>query len=129
MSLDQTSDSIEERRFLNRHMKELKDAEKDKEVSKHFNFDEITTIAIIYYKITKSENENKTMTSQSFSSILHTAFGMANDSLMDRILYGFKITSVVTLSAWIRALTLFLRGNLDQKIKYCFEVFIDVPLF
>ncbi|KAH0508572.1 EF-hand calcium-binding domain-containing protein 1 [Microtus ochrogaster] len=60
-----------------------------------------------------------------FRNILHVTFGMTDDMIMDRVFRGFDRDNdgCVSVSEWIHGLSLFLRGTLEEKMKYCFEVF------
>ncbi|XP_018413081.1 PREDICTED: EF-hand calcium-binding domain-containing protein 1 [Nanorana parkeri] len=60
-----------------------------------------------------------------FRNILHNTFTMTDDMLMDRVFRAFDKDndSHISLTEWIEGLSVFLRGTLDEKIKYCFEVY------
>ncbi|KAK6327852.1 hypothetical protein J4Q44_G00034980 [Coregonus suidteri] len=58
-------------------------------------------------------------------NILHNTFGMTDDMIMDRVFRAFDKDndSYVSVKEWIEGLSIFLRGTLDEKIKYCFDVY------
>ncbi|XP_069815530.1 calaxin isoform X1 [Dendropsophus ebraccatus] len=86
-----------------------------------------------------------------FRNILHNTFTMTDDMIMDRgecssagchmashaevsmvtvvimspVFRGFDKDndSHISVTEWIEGLSVFLRGTLDEKIKYCFEVY------
>uniref|UniRef100_A0A4W6CWD4 Calaxin n=1 Tax=Lates calcarifer TaxID=8187 RepID=A0A4W6CWD4_LATCA len=60
-----------------------------------------------------------------FRSILHNIFGMTDDMIMDGVFRSFDKDndSFVSMKEWIEGLSVFLRGTLDEKIKYCFHVY------
>ncbi|XP_069551390.1 calaxin isoform X1 [Brachyistius frenatus] len=60
-----------------------------------------------------------------FRSILYNIFGMTDDMIMDGVFRTFDTASdgFVSLKEWIEGLSVFLRGTLDEKIKYCFHVY------
>uniref|UniRef100_A0A8C7GJI6 Calaxin n=1 Tax=Oncorhynchus kisutch TaxID=8019 RepID=A0A8C7GJI6_ONCKI len=60
-----------------------------------------------------------------FRNILHNTFGMTDDMIMDRVFRAFDKDndSYVSVKEWIEGLSIFLRGTLDEKIKYCFDVY------
>ncbi|KAM9838149.1 calaxin [Aulostomus maculatus] len=60
-----------------------------------------------------------------FRSILHNTFGMTDDMIMDRVFRTFDKDndSFVSMREWIEGLSVFLRGTLDERIKYCFHVY------
>ncbi|KAK2830304.1 hypothetical protein Q5P01_018235 [Channa striata] len=60
-----------------------------------------------------------------FRTILHNNFGMTDDMIMDGVFRTFDKDndSFVNMKEWIEGLSIFLRGTLDEKIKYCFHVY------
>lgn len=119
---DRTCDSTEEWSFLNYHQATLKKSDP----SWSFDRDELNEIALIYYKLQRDAGceLKRELPSKQFSNVLHKAFGMADDGLIERIFSALdSITSTVPLKKWIHAMSLFLRGSLTQKIAYCFKVY------
>jgi Ca2+-binding EF-hand superfamily protein len=84
-----------------------------------------TAILLIYHKIRMDSVEpTKQMTRSQFFYVLQVAFDMADDSMVERICAGLSIgTNFVSQCTWARALSLFLRGTLAEKIQYCFKVY------
>ncbi|XP_058475678.1 calaxin [Solea solea] len=62
---------------------------------------------------------------EKFRSILHNNFGMTDDMIMDLVFRTFDRDndSFVSMKEWIEGLSVFLRGTLDERIKYCFQVY------
>ncbi|NXU52813.1 EFCB1 protein, partial [Turnix velox] len=60
-----------------------------------------------------------------FRDTLHNAFGMTDDMLMDRVFRAFDRDNDNRISVveWVEGLSVFLRGTLEERIKYCFEVY------
>ncbi|XP_040043968.1 calaxin [Gasterosteus aculeatus] len=60
-----------------------------------------------------------------FRSILQNTFGISDDIMMDRVFRKFDKDndSSVSTKEWIEGLSIFLRGSLDDKIKFCFRVY------
>ncbi|XP_069504549.1 calaxin isoform X3 [Ambystoma mexicanum] len=60
-----------------------------------------------------------------FRNILHNTFGMTDDMIMDRVFRAFDKDndSYISVTEWVQGLSIFLRGTLDEKIKYCFDVY------
>jgi Ca2+-binding EF-hand superfamily protein len=119
---DRTCDSTEEWTFLNHHKALLKKPEK----TWLFDRDELHAIAVIYFKILRDAgcDYKQELPSKYFRNVLHKAFGMADDALIDRIFSALdKITGNVSLKNWINAMSLFLRGSLKLQMKYCFRVY------
>ncbi|XP_029976955.1 calaxin [Salarias fasciatus] len=60
-----------------------------------------------------------------FRNILLNTFGMTDDLIMDRVFRTFDKDNdgFVSIKEWIEGLAVFLRGTLDERIKYCFHVY------
>jgi Ca2+-binding EF-hand superfamily protein len=122
MSYDRTCDSTEEWSFLNYHSETLKKPDP----SWRFSRVELYEIAIIYFKLQKDAGceLKQELPIKNFSNVLHKAFGLADDMLIERIFSALdSITSTVPLKNWIMAMSLFLRGSLQKKIDFCFKVY------
>lgn len=122
MPYDRTCDTTEEWSFLNYHKNTLKNPDP----RWRFDKDELNEIAIIYFKLLKDAglDMKQDLPAKSLSNVLHKAFNMADDALMQRIFTALdEIVSTVPLKKWISAMSLFLRGPLMAKIKYCFKVY------
>jgi len=130
---DRMCDFHEEWSFLYTHKNILKpEAHKTKEPVWHFNVDETNEIAMIFYKLLREAGCSITqdLPVKTFSDVLHKAFGMADDSLIERIVVALKVLTLdasshttISLQAWIYMMSLFMRGTAEQKIKYCFTVY------
>ncbi|XP_028255163.1 calaxin [Parambassis ranga] len=60
-----------------------------------------------------------------FKRILCSNFGIKDSIMMDEVFRTFDKDNddFVTVKEWIEGLSVFLRGTLDEKIKYCFHVY------
>ncbi|XP_067000073.2 calaxin-like [Anabrus simplex] len=89
--------------------------------SSHFNLIETETLLLMYYKLT----QGGTMDRKRFRAVLHAALDMTSDTLMDRIftVVDRSRRGNITMESWIGALSLFLRGTQEEKIKYAFSVY------
>ncbi|KAK0134940.1 EF-hand calcium-binding domain-containing protein 1 [Merluccius polli] len=60
-----------------------------------------------------------------FRNILHNTFGMTDDMLTDGVFRAFDKDNdcFVSVKEWTEGLSVLLRGTLDEKIKYCFDVY------
>ncbi|XP_053914634.1 calaxin isoform X3 [Cuculus canorus] len=60
-----------------------------------------------------------------FRDVLHCTFGMTDDILMDRVfcIFDRDNDNCINVMEWVEGLSIFLRGTLEEKIKYCFEVY------
>lgn len=121
---DITLDLLEETRFKKKHTTFIK-----KMTNKtHFSELEIESILIIYYKIFKDGQEKHFgITKDQFRDILHCGFNMMDEHLLERIFTalerGQSHSSIISMETWCHALSLFLRGSLEEKIHHCFAVY------
>uniref|UniRef100_A0A673VFP0 EF-hand calcium binding domain 1 n=1 Tax=Suricata suricatta TaxID=37032 RepID=A0A673VFP0_SURSU len=96
---------------------------------KHFNTFEVECLINLFYKLVGDVTERQGMVigidRNTFRNILHMTFGMTDDMIMDRVFRGFDKDNdgCINVSEWIYGLSVFLRGTLEEKMKYCFEVF------
>uniref|UniRef100_A0A8C5H1P6 EF-hand domain-containing protein n=1 Tax=Gouania willdenowi TaxID=441366 RepID=A0A8C5H1P6_GOUWI len=60
-----------------------------------------------------------------FRNILHEDFGMTDRMIMDQVFRTFDKDNdgFLSVKEWIKGLSVFLRGTLDERIKYCFGVY------
>ncbi|XP_073319337.1 calaxin [Pagrus major] len=60
-----------------------------------------------------------------FRCMLHNIFRMTDDMIMDGVFKTFDKDNdgYVSMKEWVEGLSVFLRGTLDEKIKYCFHVY------
>lgn len=121
MSLQITSDPSDEFK-LRQNSKLLKDLTKEL----HFSAIEVDALAVIYFKFLNENDIKRTqMDRLQFRKIFHSVFQINDDFIIDRsFFYLDKGTSAhVTLETWIRTMSLFLRGTLEEKMKYCYAVY------
>ncbi|XP_053570018.1 calaxin isoform X1 [Bombina bombina] len=95
---------------------------------KHFNKQEVEFLIQLYNTLAGGPAERNTrggIDRNTFRNILHNTFGMTDDMIMDRVFRGFDKDndSFISVSEWIEGLSIFLRGTLDERIKYCFGVY------
>lgn len=86
----------------------------------HFNRLEIESLMNIFKQQTKTKLDRP-----KFRDVLHNQFDMTDDLIMDRVFKAFDKDgdSFVNMEEWIRGLSVFLRGSLDEHLKFCFEVY------
>ncbi|KAM6282039.1 LOW QUALITY PROTEIN: calaxin [Porphyrio hochstetteri] len=60
-----------------------------------------------------------------FRHTLYTEFGLMDDRIMDRVFCIFDRDNdrCISVVEWVKGLSVFLRGTLEERIKYCFEVY------
>ncbi|XP_063327052.1 LOW QUALITY PROTEIN: calaxin [Pelmatolapia mariae] len=76
----------------------------------------------------ESDNSRRavhSLDSGKFLSILHSIFELIDDRITGRVFTTFDKDKdgVVGMEEWIEGLPVFLRGTLDEKIKYCFSMY------
>ncbi|XP_004697821.1 EF-hand calcium-binding domain-containing protein 1 isoform X1 [Echinops telfairi] len=96
---------------------------------KHFNTYEVNCLVNLFYTLVGDVAERPGVVvgldRNAFRNILHMTFGMTDDMIMDRVFRGFDKDNdgCINVAEWINGLSVFLRGSLEEKMKYCFEVF------
>lgn len=120
---DETLDLLEETRFKKKHSELIKRLVKET----HFSDNEVESILIIYYKIQKDGQDKQVgITKDQFRDVLHCAFDMMDETLIERIFTALERgqfhPSIVSMETWCHAMSLFLRGSLEEKIRHCFAV-------
>ncbi|XP_041039261.1 calaxin isoform X4 [Cetorhinus maximus] len=97
-------------------------------LTKRFNRHEVQCLMKVFSTLVATFPEQRIgigLDRNKFRNILHTTFGMTDDMIMDRVFRAFDKDndSYVNMREWIEGLSIFLRGTLDEKIKFCFDVF------
>lgn len=124
MSMELTCDRKVEIRFRSQNSAIIKELQR----SVHFSLVEVEAISLIYLKILI---ETKSITNQiprtMFRTIFTDCFDITDEFLIDRSFLAIEADASaspdVTLQTWVRALSLLLRGTLEEKIQYCFKVY------
>ncbi|XP_058464103.1 calaxin-like [Malaya genurostris] len=126
MSLDLTLKPGEEIRFLSKVSGTVRYLVK----RTHFSTRELEVVLLIYYKLLKDEADglhgsHQHITRHQFSAVFDIVFGMSDEVMLGRIYAALDrgVSSYVTMETWATTLSLFLRGTLEEKIRYCFQVY------
>ncbi|KAM6974795.1 calaxin isoform 2-T2 [Tautogolabrus adspersus] len=96
---------------------------------KHFNKTEVECLIRGFNDLLEEQNISKNtaggLDRGRFRSILHDMFGMTDYMIMDGVFRTFDKDNdgSVSVKEWIEGLSVFLRGSLEEKIKYCFHVY------
>ncbi|XP_007259852.3 calaxin [Astyanax mexicanus] len=103
-------------------------AEKLCKQAKHFNKTEAECLIRLFNELLEGQTEKRAglgLDRGKFRNILHNTFGLTDDMIMDRVFRSFDSDndSYISVKEWVEGLSVFLRGTLDEKIKYCFEVY------
>ncbi|XP_078519778.1 calaxin [Lissotriton helveticus] len=105
-----------------------KQAETLSKVEKHFNKSEIESLMKLFQALVgggSGKLSRNGLDRNKFRNILHNTFGMTDDMIMDRVFRAFDKDndSNISVTEWVQGLSVFLRGTLEERIKYCFNVF------
>ncbi|KAF4076542.1 hypothetical protein AMELA_G00216300 [Ameiurus melas] len=95
---------------------------------KHFNETEAECLIRLFNTLLGEQTARKAthgLDRGKFHNILHNTFGLTDDMIMDRVFRGFDKDndSYISVKEWIEGLAVFLRGTLDEKIKFCFDIY------
>lgn len=112
-------------RFRSRHQQAIQ------KLSHSVNFDstELDVMVTIYVKLMEDNGPTAThMSRVQLRSMLYQVFDMPEDFLIERIMVALDrgITPFIKLTTFVTAMSIFLRGSLADRIKYCFAVY-DIP--
>ncbi|KAH1177917.1 EF-hand calcium-binding domain-containing protein 1 isoform X2 [Mauremys mutica] len=96
--------------------------------AKHFNKIEVECLIKLFHTLVVEPSDRHAIIGldrNMFRNILHVTFGMTDDMIMDRVFRAFDTDndSCVSVTEWVEGLSIFLRGTLEEKMKYCFEVY------
>uniref|UniRef100_A0A663DSN8 Calaxin n=2 Tax=Aquila chrysaetos chrysaetos TaxID=223781 RepID=A0A663DSN8_AQUCH len=96
--------------------------------AKHFNKREVECLIKLFDTLVAESSSRFAAAGfdrNMFRDTLHSAFGMTDDMIMDRVFRTFDKDndSCINVVEWVEGLSVFLRGTLEERIKYCFEVY------
>ncbi|KAM9385702.1 calaxin [Pholidichthys leucotaenia] len=95
----------------------------------HFSKREIECLVEEFLSLLeKQTNPGETAESldrSNFSDILQKSFGLTDGLILDGVFRTFDKDNDgrISMREWIEGLSIFLRGTLDEQIKYCFQVY------
>ncbi|CAM4631817.1 hypothetical protein PO909_004935 [Leuciscus waleckii] len=95
---------------------------------KHFSIAEVGCLIRLFTGLVGEQAERRAahgLDRVRFRNILHNTFGLTEDVIMDRVFRVFDKDNdtYVSVKEWVEGLSVFLRGTLDEKIKFCFDVY------
>lgn len=93
----------------------------------HFNKEEFDSLLNMFHHLTRDNmhaRANKLDRTQ-FRDVLHSIFKMTDDIIMDRVLRAFDkdSDSYINQSEWMFGMSVFLKGTLEERIEFCFQVY------
>ncbi|XP_046977402.1 EF-hand calcium-binding domain-containing protein 1-like [Vanessa cardui] len=123
-SLDSALDPMEEIRFRKKHGTMWIEMQK----YTHFTFDELEQIMIIFFKIQKRDEKpagSDLISRAHFRDVLHTGLGMTDAYMMERVMVALDrgTSPYVTMTTFAKAMSLYLRGDLEERINYAFTCY------
>nr|CAB3241162.1 calaxin [Phallusia mammillata] len=88
---------------------------------KHYNKLEVEALIVSYQDLVGGSKMDRSL----FREILHRKFNMTDDILMDRVFKAFDkdSDSIISMSEWVEGLSIFLRGTVEEKTDYAFNVY------
>ncbi|NXL88571.1 EFCB1 protein, partial [Alectura lathami] len=96
--------------------------------AKHFNKREVECLIKLFDSLVTASSSRFAAVGfdrNVFRDTLHREFGMTDDVVMDRVFRTFDKSNdnCISVVEWVEGLSVFLRGTLEERIKYCFEVY------
>ncbi|NWV84335.1 EFCB1 protein, partial [Dasyornis broadbenti] len=96
--------------------------------AKHFNKSEVECLMKLFDKLVAKSSSHFAGVGFDrivFRDTLHSAFGMTDDVVLDRVFSTFDRDNngCITVVEWVEGLAVLLRGTLEDKMKYCFKVY------
>ncbi|XP_060949333.1 calaxin-like [Limanda limanda] len=95
----------------------------------HFNEVEVEVLIGLYHELLgESAARGRAVTGldkNRFRTFLYNSFGMTDDIIMAGVFRTFDKDNdrFVNEKEWVEGLSVFLRGTLDERIKFCFNVY------
>lgn len=88
----------------------------------HFSRREVQALLMLFHSF---NNKGDKLDRNQFRDFLQVWFCMTEDLLMDRVFRAFDTDSDSYISAkeWVEGLSVFMRGHLEEKIEYTFNVY------
>ncbi|KAF5295556.1 hypothetical protein FQR65_LT10419 [Abscondita terminalis] len=120
--LDQSVGVMEETRFKKKYVQIIKKLAKES----HFTIPEMEVLMLLYYKIQKNGSEKSPgVTKVQLREVLHAGFDMTDVDFTNNVVMSmFRGPSpYVPKETFGKVMSTFLRGNLDDRIKHCFNVY------
>lgn len=69
------------------------------------------------------------MLKEEFTEVLGSTLDLTDDYMAQKIVTEVmshtKMKKFITMNVWVETFSLFLRGTLEEKIKFCFGVYDD----
>lgn len=92
----------------------------------HLTADEVFSASLIYFELLyNGDPKAEYITRPQFVHVFNNVFDMRDPYLVNRVMQVLDrgLTANVTIETWVRALSLFMRGTLDERMRFCFTVY------
>ncbi|XP_072028636.1 calaxin-like isoform X2 [Amphiura filiformis] len=93
----------------------------------HFCKEEFDSLNNMFQLLTKNNMHARAhkLDRTQFRDVLHSIFHMTDDIIMDRVLRAFDkdSDSYVNQSEWVFGMSVFLKGTLEERMEFCFQVY------
>ncbi|NXY88449.1 EFCB1 protein, partial [Alcedo cyanopectus] len=96
--------------------------------AKHFNRSEVECLIKLFHTLLPQPSSRSAPVGfdrNTFRDTLYRAFRMADDMVTDRVfrIFDRDNDNCISVVEWVEGLAVFLRGTLQERIKYCFEIY------
>lgn len=120
--MDVTIDQKILNRFRSKHQRNIQN------LAHRSNFDitELDIMVSIYVKLMEDNGPNAThMSRTQLRSMMYQVFDMPDDTLIERIMVAIDrgTTPYIKLSTFVMTMSIYLRGTLADRMKYCYAVY------
>ncbi|KAH8271272.1 hypothetical protein KR018_005631 [Drosophila ironensis] len=117
--VDLTMDSMANNKFLTVYNSLIKNFT----ASTDFTHNEIVSLLVVYYKFTM-KNASRLMSTRQLYQLFLVMFGIFDVNIIDRISLNFTADGrYVAADSWIRMFRIFLTGNLEERMRFTFDVY------
>lgn len=109
---------------LKKSRKEIQKMEEELAKTTHFKKHEVKCLLGMFSKM-DANCEKKYMDRGKFREVIIKQFNITDNNILDRLFKAFDKDNDSKLSPdeWVRGMSIFLRGNLKEHIKFCFDVY------
>lgn len=118
--VDVFNPTLEEHRFLKHYKPLLKSLKKQTRLSTT----EIESLMLLFHKFSSG---TELMTKGEFVDIMSKTLNMSDDFMSEKIimeiLKSSKLKRYITIDIWVKVLSLYLRGTMEEKMEYCFGIY------
>lgn len=93
----------------------------------HFDIDEVKLLEEMFVTLCNGSDAKTFLSRPRLRDVLMNCFDMCDDFMMDRTFHSFasqeEYDQRITVDLWVKGMSVFLRGSLEEKITFCFRVY------